>query len=269
LDAARRLRRIYRHSAETDLFLRPGFRVAGSIARGRLNHIASCVVQGIHLAERSSPGQSLEASSLDPKRATWYLFGLSAGSVFRDGSPLVVAQQPSRWSFVQDLGSGFGSGYARLEGPASKAFQIGRGLYGAYWHWHRYVEEQSFRDNDPSVDRGVGAMIWPGSGLDAVTAASIAHSFSSERGQEIWKGLGFALSFLAELCEPKSETAGQLLGSAGPMARHLIEGVTFGAFQRDRIQDVDAQVELVCRQVAGESAAVLARASQDRFSDWQ
>ncbi len=221
-------------------------------------------------AGRLGAYRAVEAcSQLEPKRAAGHLFGIAAGTPLRDGDPIAALPRPSRWSFLFGLGGGFGMGYSKTNKAAGNAFLTGKGLYLAYWHWHQYVELQSRGTSHPAVDRGLGAMIWLGSGVDAMTAASLAHSFSIERQPQIWKGLGFALSFLSSLSELRSGAAGTMLQTAGPMSAFLIEGVAFGSFQRARLLDVDLQVEQVCRQVAGKSATALVQASHHRFSDWE
>ena len=151
--------------------------------------------------------------------------------------------------------------------PRNNAFLTGTGLHLAYWHWPQYVEQQTRTTSHPSVDRGLGAMIWPGSGLDGVTAGSLAHSFPGERQADIWLGLGFAIAFLADLYDVKSK--GAMLPNSGPMGPYLRQGIAFGAFQRSRFQPDDEQLDEICRQTAGEPAAALVRRSRNTFAKWE
>src|SRR5262249_13445200 len=231
----------------------------------RLNQVARDVLQGMELAEQLGRERALEAcSQLDPKRASAHIFGIGAGSVHLGVAPMAPR---SRWGFVFSLGRGFGAGYSKTNNFERNAVLAGKGLYLSYWHWHQYVEGQSRRSSHPAMDRGLGVMIWLGSGADTMTSAALGHSFPSERQPDIWKGLGLAMSVLAYVGGLRPGSAGATLEAAGPMAHHLVEGVAFGALQRDRLQDVDAQIEQVCREVSGEPTAVLIRASNDRFAD--
>jgi hypothetical protein len=252
-----------------DAFLRSGFRVGRAAARDRLNQLASDVLDGIASVDQSGADLELESSSaLEPKRAAAHLFGRAAGSALRGGGSAAEPRRSSPWNFISSLGAGFGSGSSKIGRAERNAVLTGKGMYLAYWHWHQYVEEQSRVLPHPAVDRGLGTMIWLGSGADPVTAASIAHSFSSDRRPDVWKGLGFALAFL-DLCGFRPGLADTMLKAAGPMATFLVDGVAFGAYQRERLQDIDWHIDQLCRQLTSVSAAALVRASQSGFSDWE
>lgn len=268
LDAARRLRRIYNHSGQMDLFLRTGFRVGGTSARKKLDRLACDVTDGMDATDRLGPSQAMSACfELPTKRAVSWLFGIAAASAIGGAKSNWRLPLKPQWSFVVDLGTGFG---ARLNANRAEntAVLMGTGLRMAYWHWPQYVEQQTRVPTHPAVDRGLGAMIWLGSGADAMTAAAIAHSFSTERQPDIWKGLGFALSFLSDLCETRSGAVDAILPAGGPMVPFLVQGVTFGAFHRQQIDALDQQVEDICHRVAGKSAAALVRASLEGLANW-
>jgi hypothetical protein len=268
LEVASRIQRIYKHSEGSDHFLRAGFRVGSAPVRARLNQIAREVLLGMDSVKRVGVPQSMEAcSQLDAQRAAVQMFGIAAGTALRGGP--ITPRRSYPWNFVLELGRGFGAGYSMTKRPETNASLMGKGLYFAYWHWDRYVEIQCCAPAHRAVDRGLGCMIWLGCGADAVMSASIAHSFSMERQPEIWKGLGFALSFLSSLVELRSQSCEALVEPAGPLTRFLVEGAAFGAFQRERLHDVDQQVEQICREVSGESAAALINSARHRSAAWE
>jgi hypothetical protein len=212
--------------------------------------------------------ESMEAcSQLDAQRAAVQMFGIGAGTALLGGPITPCRSYP--WNFVLELGRGFGAGYSITKRPETNASLMGKGLYFAYWHWDRYVEVQRCVPAHAAVDRGLGCMIWLGCAADAVISASIAHSFSIERQPEIWRGLGFALSFLSSLVELRSRSCEALVEAAGLLTRFLVEGVAFGAFQRERLHDVDQQVEQICEEVSGEAAAALINSTRHRFTAWE
>jgi hypothetical protein len=268
METVRRLRRVYVPCREQDIFLRAGFRVANTAGRLRLNQLAADVLAGMTAVENHSLKEALDAcAGMEPKRAIGHWFGIAAASeLLAQKTP---TNRPSQWSFVFGVGKGFGRGRWKAKKRERNAVLTGRGMYSAYWHWRQYVEEQSRVIACPAADRGLGMMIWLGSGADAPTAASIAHSFALERQPEIWKGIGFALCFLAGISRGKAESAGPLLEAAGPMSQSLTEGVAFGAFQRNLIQDMDELVEGICRQMSADSAASLIKSWQAGFPDWE
>jgi hypothetical protein len=251
LYAASRLLRFYRRSREEDLFLRSGFRVADGSARGALNRIADDVLGGIEDVERLGACQGLKAlTGPEPERVVARAFGMAAGSVLCHGAGAPEVSPEQKWKFLLGLGTGFGAGSTPVGVLARNSILTGVGIYLAYWHWRRYVEQQTLVTH-PAVDRGLGVVIWLGSGVDPITAASIAHSFPVERQDDIWKGIGFALSLLSGLYagQVRSLPAGRMLRSAGPRAKFLIDGLTFGTHQRQLMQSDKP-------------------APQDQFLDW-
>ena len=263
-----RLRRFYLESGGPDPFLRAGFRVARSQTREKLNRFAKQALQGIESAGRtdSLPDQT-PALEREPDQLAPYLFGVAAGSMMLPVSPLAKSPDLSSYSFITALGTGFGAGYPKNELPPQNAFSTGSGLYLGYWRWTQFIEEQTGTVFSPAVDRGLGAMIWLGSGLDGFAASSLAYSFTDERRPEIWRGLGFSLAFFADFSEAKSVQA--LLANSGPMTPFLTEGFAFGAFQRERVQPVDDLMERTSRALSGESAVDLVHRLQSTFSEWE
>ncbi|BDC50495.1 hypothetical protein F183_A28110 [Bryobacterales bacterium F-183] len=257
-----------------DPFLRWGFRVAQQPARLALNRIAIDVrvaarMSRLHKLEQAAP---FVWDSIPNKSKPYSAFGLGIGYVENHSASEVPAEMiPEKLAIFFDFGRGFSmSGGSQrvvsLPGFRRNAIWTGIGMGRAYRSWPTYIENQEGEANPhPGVDRGMGAMIWLGSGLDPVTAAAYVHSFPQSRHEQIWRGVGFSAAFTTEL---ERHQVDLLMRSSGPAAVHFTRGAAFGMEQRRILGIVTSETERSCNLISGVGLDGFTHRFASDFGDW-
>ena len=260
-------------------FAKRGFVAGEEKARQRLEQIGVTFLSGYHAALEETGFVSLahRLAAVEADLRGFAFEGAAMGLALLD---CVTPWRKDRWRiFTERLAEphiymmhiGLGWALARLRrGVTHYLTRLdpvlgwlvvdGYGFHEGYFGWPQYIERQTL----PSpldgyerrvFDQGLGRSLWFVKGADVAAVASAINSFTVERRDDLWSGVGLACAY-AGGCERSAIDS--LRVTAHTHFPALAQGVAFAAKTRQRAANLNSHTETVCRVICGSSAEELA-----------
>jgi len=129
----------------------------------------------------------------------------------------------------------------------------GYGFHEGYFHWHRYLNNQSIPKALSgyacrAFDQGLGRSLWFVKGADVREISATISNFSVERHADLWNGIGLACAYAGGADRLTVEALRSLAQLYQPQ---LAQGAAFAAKARQRAGNPAAHTELACRILCG------------------
>jgi enediyne biosynthesis protein E3 len=277
-----------------EIFLRPGFRVANAHLRLHLEDIGRAMLHGFRESIANETSHEVSHVPAVPKELEGFAcagagMALAVFDRFLPQRPTRIEQLVTRTSnhlFMIHLGIGWA--IARMQDvrhhleayvgggddPLRSIALMGYGAHQVYFHWARYVENQTMAwhlspEGRRAFDAGVGCALWLGEGANVERVATRIAEFPSERQKDLWAGLGFSCAY-AGVAQGRSLS--YLRDASGPFLAYVAEGAAMAAHVR-HVANIpapytDIATSRLCR-MGSEQAARVADEALDGLSALQ
>lgn len=261
--------RLFLLSPELASFGVRGFPPGSQQTQGRLEHIGVTFILGFNRALGASGPDELQESieAVDPAQRGFAVEGAAMGCAIADAVLLggcrlqdwmqCTAQEYTYLSHV-------GAGWALARTPWRRRAILrhldpihnwlvydGLGFHDGYFHprriasgWRRLSTGYAAR----AYDQGVGRATWFSSGGDVSRAAVAIAQFDAARSNDLWAGLGLALSYAGGASATELQLAREAAAQARPA---LSQGAAFAAEARARAGHVPPWTHEAVHVLAG------------------
>jgi hypothetical protein len=253
-------------------FARRGFRGGDSLARRRLERVGTTFLSGYHTAlEETDPLALAQRLNLTDLELRGFAFeGAATGLALLD---LLTPWKRDRWRLFLNNGAavhqymmlvGVGWALARLQrwfkshpAPHDPLLRWlifdGYGFHEGYFHWPRFIIEQSSPERLSGYacrvfDQGLGRSLWFVEGADVVRIPATISAFNPSRQADLWSGVGLACAYAGGVDAAAIEV---LRNAAGPYKPQLAQGAAFAAKTRQRAGNRMVDTEVACRILCG------------------
>ena len=272
-----------------EVFLRPGFRVGAPNMRVHLEDIGRAVLRGFHESTAHETPHDLRNVGAVPRELEGFAWaGAGMGLAGFDG---FLPQSPTRIQQLENLAAshrfmiqlGAGWAIARMqnlrydeeafvgtgEGPFRSIALVGYGAHQAYFHWARYVENQTVErhlspEGRRAFDEGVGCALWLGEGANAEWVSTRIAEFQAERQRDLWAGLGFCCAYAGVA---RSGSLSYLRDASGPFHGYLAEGVAMAAAVRHAAGIPAEYTDKACVEFCGMGSELAARVTEEALQE--
>ena len=286
----RHFRKILSAIAPTEeIFLRPGFRVAAVHMRVHLEDIGRAVLHGFRESTANETPHDLSHVAAVPRDFEGFAWagagmGLAVFDGFLPQNPTRIQQlatQAASHRFMIHLGVGWAiarmqnlrydepASVGSADDPLRSVALMGYGAHQVYFHWARYVENQTIERNlSPesmrAFDEGVGCALWLGEGANVERVSTRIAEFHVERQKDLWAGLGFSCAYAGVA---RSRSLNYLRDASGPFEAYLAEGAAMAAGVRQAADIPTEYTDTACRELCGMDSGQAARITDKALRD--
>jgi len=270
-------RKLLAISPQEALFARRGFVVTSHVRRARLELIGGTFIDGYNAWLAGKLGYAL--SSLMPGLHGFAVEGAAMAAALLDHlTPWnrrrlarLLEERPEH-RYMIHVGAGWAA--ARLRRSLRRAVASrhpvlgwlvadGWGFHQAYFSPRRWATGQRALPARAgylarAVDQGIGRALWFVAGAHPDRVAEHVAKFAAVRRPDLWSGVGLAATYAGG--DSRKELA-RLVGLAGELRPHLVQGAAFAAAARVVAGNVTVWTDETAQAIAGRSAAELARVS--------
>ncbi len=260
-------------------FAKRGFHLGDARVRHGLEQIGLAFVTGYQAAlyEEQVDAIALELNQVEVayrgfayEGAAMSLTLLDCLAPWRNRVSAFLSGPGAQYTYLAHVGVGWG--LARVPGgrqrilsqldPLIRWLAIdGYGFHQGYFHWPRYVTQQTPPTKFPgyaarAFDQGLGRSLWFVQCADATRIASSITSFPASRQGDLWSGVGLACAYAGGVERDRIEA---LAEAAGTYRAHLAQGAAFAAEARRHAGNPAVHTDLACQVLGGISAVDAAK----------
>jgi len=275
-------------SFEETTFERRGFRDPGTGVREHLEKVGHHFVTGYNTALEESRPSDL-ARRLDAAPAAFRGFTYEGAAMAVALLDVLLPWRSRLQQFLDGPGDPHtylvhvGAGWAlarlpvrperflrRLDHPERRWLAMdGYGFHEGYFHARDRVERRRVprrvRDyGRRAFDQGLGRSLWFVRGADVDAIAETIERFDDRRHEDLWSGVGLAVTYAGGVGRPEVERLAEL---SGPHRAALAQGAIFAAEARHRAGNLVPATEMACEALCGVTAAQAAAWSRECGDD--